>query len=83
MSEEDRTLMQALKCLKHIQNDIVPNERENMIICIVLLARQYKKHSEIMRIIEENSDKDFSTVSQLIVKSELFPPLEIVDDDEE
>ena len=83
MTENDRKLMLALKGLSHAKNYIIPNERENMIICIILLARQYKKHSEIMQIIADNSDKDFAEISQMIIKSDLFPPLEIVDDDEE
>lgn len=82
MTENDRKLMLALKGLNHAKNGVILNERENMIICIVLLARQYKKHSDIMRIIENNADKDFAEISQLIIKSDLFPPLEIVDDKE-
>lgn len=83
LSENDNNLLSSLKMLPFSENEAVTNQRENMIICIMLLTRQYRKHEEVMKIIADNSEKEFVNVAQLILDSDLFPPLEIVEDDEE
>lgn len=82
ISEKDNRLLRALKALPFSEKEAVANQRENMIICIVMLTRQSCKHEEVMKIITDNSESGFETVSQIILKSNLFPPLEMVDDEE-
>ncbi len=80
INENDNDLLTYLKKLPFSENEAVTNQRENTIICIMLLARQYHKYKEVIRIITDNSGKNFDDVSQLILTSDLFPTLEIVDD---
>lgn len=81
IGEKDDRLLKALKALPFSEKEVVANQRENMIICIIMLTRQFCKHEEVMKIIADNSESGFEKVSQIILKSDLFPPLEMVDDE--
>lgn len=81
ISEKDDRLLKALKALPYSENEAVANQRENMIICIIMLTRQFHKHEEVMKIIADNSESRFEEVSQIILESDLFPPLEVVDEE--
>lgn len=80
ISEKDDRLLKALKALPYSENEAVANQRENMIICIIMLTGQFRKHEEVMKIIVDNSERGFEEVSQIILESDLFPPLEVVDE---
>lgn len=82
ISEKDDRLLKALKALPYSENEAVANQRENMIICIIMLTGQFRKHEEVMKIIADNSESRFEDVSQIILESDLFPPLEVVGEEE-
>ncbi len=58
----------------------IPNERKKMVDSLIIQAEDLDIYDEMINIIVENQGKDFDTILNMIV--DLFPPLEIVDDDE-
>lgn len=63
--------------------DIIPNERTNAVVVACLAADANGWVDEFIRICEDNKGKSFEEIKKLIFTEERFPPLEIVDDDEE
>lgn len=58
----------------------IPDERKKMVDLLIIQAEDFDIYDEMINIIKENQGKDFDAILNMIV--ELFPPLEIVDDDE-
>lgn len=56
---------------------------ENALICISVSARGNGWTNKFIRICEENPNVIFDDILKLIFTEERFPPLEIVDDEQE
>ena len=54
-----------------------------LIVCILLAADENGWTDEFIRICEDNPNLTFDEILDLIFTEERFPPLEIVDDDED
>ena len=63
--------------------DIIPNERSNAVVAACLAAEANGWIDEFIRICEGNKGKTFEEIQALLFTESRFPPLEIVDDDEE
>lgn len=82
LNEKEQQILQRLKSLQFVGNEAVTGERDNTIIVIILLAGKYNKFDEVINIINSNQGKSFNEISQLILRSGMFSPVKIVDDDE-
>lgn len=60
----------------------IPNEQEMSIKSIISLAEDEDCIDEIIEIFEANPEIDLRLVDALLYAKGLYPPLEIVDDDE-
>lgn len=81
LNEKEQQIVQMLRELPFEGGETVKDERENTVISILLLAAEYNKCDDVIDIINSNRGKSFNEISQLILKSDIFPPLEIVDDE--
>lgn len=82
LNNKEKQIVKMLKALRFDGEETIDNERENTVVVIVLLAKQYDKCDKVISIISDNSGKTFDDVTQLIFNSDIFPQLKIVDDDE-
>lgn len=79
LSEKQKKILSMIKPYAiSVIND--PNT-ENMIICIVLGALEFDVEDKVIDILENSDGQSFDGIVQKIVS--LFPPVEIVDDEEE
>jgi hypothetical protein len=76
LNEKDSQIVGLLKSLPFDGFEDVIGERVNMVIAITLLTGQFKKYDEVIELITSNQGKSFSEVSQLILKSGIFPEVE-------
>lgn len=81
MSKSEEILVSVLKSLPHPDHD--DDQFYGLIFGIVVSGRENGWVNEFIRICEGNPDLDFDGITKLIFTDERFPPLEIVDDDEE
>lgn len=79
LSEKQKKILSMIKPYAiSVIND--PNT-ENMIICIVLGALKFDVEDKVIDILDHSDGLSFDGIVQKIVS--LFPPIEIVDDEEE
>ena len=79
-------LIDALAGLPFYGTEDMPDEREGMVICIVLMARANDNVDEVIDFVESHKARgeDFSYITQALVNSDMFPlnSVEYTDDDE-
>ena len=81
VSEKQKKLISLLKNYPHPNHD--DDQFKGMILCTLLTADEYGWTDEFIRICEDNTDATFSDILKLIHNEDRFPPLEIVEDEEE
>ena len=54
---------------------------QNLVNVLMINAEEFDIYDEMIDILENNQEKDFDTIVNLIIDN-LYPPLEIVDDEE-
>lgn len=81
VSENEIKLIRLLKKYSHPHHD--DEQFKGLILCIVMSADENGWIDEFIRICEDNPEVDFDDITKLIFTESRFPPLEIVDDDEE
>ena len=82
MNENERKLLDVLKSLPFDGHEDVTNERENIIVIIVLTAGTYETIDETIAFIEKHKNEGFEPVTQAILQRWFSEPLEIADDEE-
>lgn len=83
MNEKEQELFDAIKSLPVNSNDVIPNERENTIVVIILSAGEFEPIEDTIKFVRSNAAKGFDEVTQAILNKWFTEPLEIVDDEEE
>lgn len=85
LSEKEQRLERLLRSFpdNYYINSPIPNEYENFIGDIVEEGRENGWTDEFIRICEANEGAEFCDIVKLIFSKERFPPLEIVDDEDE
>lgn len=81
ITQNDKRLIDLLKDYPHPNRDI--DDVQGLIICVVLSARENGWTEEFIRICRRNPDVTFDEILDLIITEERYPPIEIVDDDDE
>lgn len=79
--EKERKLIKLLKAYPH--PDHTEEDRKGVILAIMISADENGWTDEFIRICEANPDVTFSELTQLIFTEERFPPLEVVDEEED
>ncbi|MBR1751910.1 MAG: hypothetical protein IJ740_13755 [Ruminococcus sp.] len=64
------------------EEEFIKQQREGMIICIMLDAIQCNCVDEVLEIVRNNSDKTVFDIMKNLVKKGIGSSVEIVDDDE-
>ncbi len=73
-----------LKLLHPYREEDTSKDRENGVIIVMLIAREYHVEDEMIKILEDNKDKSFNEIEKIMMSQAWFPPPpEIVQDDED
>ncbi len=80
-NETESKLISLLERYKHPEQD--DDQFLGVIFCTVYAGRENGWTNEFIRVCEAKPDSTFDEVIKLISTEERFPPLEIVEDDEE
>lgn len=78
LSTKQEKIMSLIK--PYAVSSINDQNTVNTIICLVLGASEFNLEDEIIDVLENSNGFDFDGIVKKIVS--LFPPIEIVDDDE-
>ena len=81
VTESELKLIKLLKNYPHPNHD--KEGRQCSVIYILLAGRENGWTDDFVRICENNPNATFDEILDLIFTEERFPPLEIVDDDED
>lgn len=79
-SEKELKIISLFKPLIAAESD--KKYAEGHLIGAVLAATEYSREDEVIEILENNKGKSLDEIVHLIYDSDLFPPVEIVDDDD-
>lgn len=82
MDEIRKKLLEAFKSLSFEGQETVPNERENMIVILMLAAGEFEPIEDTIAYVEKHKSDGFEAVTKAIVHKWFPKPLEIVPDDE-
>ena len=78
LSEKQKKILSMIK--PYAISVINDQNTENMIICIVLGALEFDLEDKVIDILDHSDGLSFDGIVQRIIS--LFPPVEIVDDEE-
>lgn len=81
ISDKEVQLIKLLKKYPHPKHNV--EQFKGLILCIVMSAHENGWTDEFIRICESNPDATFDDITKLIFTESRFPPLEIIDDDED
>ncbi len=80
-SENEKRLHRLLKELPFNGEELIPNDRENGIICTMITAVNDNAVDEYIKIIEENPDKDYDEIMSLLLPDSRVEITDGVDDE--